>query len=130
MPDAEPQAMAPKRRILVVDDDPHSTMIIRETLELDYDVNCVSSGEACLDEVNAFAPDLILLDMMMPGMSGADVCKRLRNDAQTKGVPVIFVSSLEVHYLQLFAGQANVEGALHKPIDVNELLHKVHAHLN
>ena len=122
--------MAIQQTILVVDDDPHSTEIIRETLQEDYKVHCVTSGEDCLQEVMGLNPDLILMDMMMPGMSGADVCRRLKKDAETQNVPVLFVSSLESQYLELFAGNACTDSSVHKPIDVSELLDKVKNHLD
>lgn len=80
--------------ILVVDDTPSSLLLLAKTLEgQDYDVRVANSGSVALKSVRETLPDLILLDVNMPGLSGYEVCQRLKQDSLTKEIPVIFISS-------------------------------------
>ncbi|WDP91668.1 MAG: response regulator [Desulfobacter sp.] len=89
-------AAAPDREIvLVVDDNPENIQILIENLESDYEIICTTSGQEALDVVfGGTMPDLILLDIMMPGMDGYEVCSRLKANADTWDLPVIFVTAL------------------------------------
>lgn len=83
-----------RRSILLVDDEPANLQVLRHTLQDDYRLLFAKDGYAALEIVHTDRPDLILLDVMMPGLSGYDVCKRLKADAWTAGIPIIFVSAL------------------------------------
>ncbi len=83
-----------KPRILVADDEPNNLQLIRQILKDDYHLSFVTSGMKALEAVNTVAPDLVLLDIMMPGMDGYEVCTRLKADEKTKHIPVIFVSAM------------------------------------
>lgn len=76
-------------RILVVDDDNRNQIIMQELLEDDYDLNFSYSGQSCLANVSHFEPDLILLDIMMPGADGYEVCTQLKEQDHTSDIPVI-----------------------------------------
>lgn len=81
-------------QILVVDDDPDLNKLIALILRVDgYDVRQAAEGETALRMVQESAPDLILLDMMMPGMSGIDVARALHDTPQTTHIPVVFCSA-------------------------------------
>ena len=81
--------------LLVADDEPSNVEILCDLLEaLDYRTVGVASGEAALAAARARRPDLVLLDVMMPGMDGYEVCRRLRADPHTAGIPVVFVTAL------------------------------------
>jgi two-component system sensor histidine kinase/response regulator len=81
--------------LLVVDDEPSNVEILCDLLEaLDYRTVGVGSGEAALAAARERRPDLVLLDVMMPGMDGYEVCRRLRADPHTAGIPVVFVTAL------------------------------------
>ncbi len=83
------------QRILLVDDNPENIHILVENLETQYEVICANNGEKALDIASSDnRPDLILLDIMMPGMDGYEVCSRLKADADTWDIPVIFVTAL------------------------------------
>ncbi|MGE0085194.1 MAG: response regulator [Desulfococcaceae bacterium] len=82
-----------KYRILVVDDEPNNLQLMRQILSPHYQMAFAASGPKSLDIVKTLETDLILLDIMMPGMDGYEVCERLRNDEKTKHIPVIFVTA-------------------------------------
>src|SRR5437870_3907559 len=87
-----PQPEAPRRRILVVDDEPVTTQLVRMVLEQTgrFTVREVNTSEETLDSIYDFKPDLILLDVLMPGLDGADVILRIRDDPRLKHIPVVF----------------------------------------
>ncbi len=86
--------MAEKAKILVVDDEPLNIEVLHELLQADYDVRFATSGEKALELARAQFPDLILLDVMMPEMSGFDVCRILKEDPDLKTVPVVFITAM------------------------------------
>ncbi len=71
-------------KILVVDDEPMNVDLLEAHLSIDYDVVTASSGEEAIEKVKAEKPDIILLDIMMPGMDGYEVSKRLKSDLGTQ----------------------------------------------
>ena len=81
-------------RILVVDDEPTNLHVLRQMLQADYRLQFATDGHKALQLAQQQPPDLILLDIMMPGMSGYDVCRALKAQPNTQRVPVIFVSAL------------------------------------
>ncbi len=89
------RAPASKPTILVVDDTPDNIDLLRAVLEDDYRTKIAVNGERALKiAAGGDQPDLILLDIMMPGMSGYDVCRALKADPATAGIPVIFVTAM------------------------------------
>ena len=92
---AEPDIDVRGSRILVVDDTPANIHVLAETLRADYTVVAATNGQKALQlAVKEPLPDIILLDVMMPGLDGYDVCDRLKGDEATKDIPVIFVTAL------------------------------------
>jgi len=81
-------------KVLVVDDTETNIDILLETLGEEFDVSVAMDGEGALESVEDELPDLILLDIMMPGMDGYGVCERLKADERTKNIPVIFVTAM------------------------------------
>ena len=94
---------ASKRTILAVDDDPENLHIIHALLKDEYQLRLASNGEQALEAVRQVPlPDAILLDIVMPGMDGYEVCRRLKADAATKHIPVILLTAkVEVQDAQL-----------------------------
>ena len=86
--------MSDKPAILVVDDETINIELLADLLEDDYDVSFATGGEQALALAASDRPDLILLDVLMPGMDGYDVCARLKQDVTTAGIPVIFITAL------------------------------------
>ena len=83
-----------KRHILVVDDEPTNTAILNEILKADYHVSTAANGEDALLLAQATPkPDVILLDIVMPGMDGYQVCRRLKSSDATREIPVVFISA-------------------------------------
>jgi len=82
----------PKPNLLVVDDTKTNIDIVLETLGKDYELSVAMSGEDALELLESLHPDLILLDILMPGMDGYDVCARLKAHKMTKKIPVIFLT--------------------------------------
>lgn len=88
-------AEQPKPLILIVDDTPTNIQILAENLAADYRIKVAASGKAALEVVaKQDAPDLILLDVMMPLMDGYEVCSRLKHNPATSNIPVIFVTAM------------------------------------
>ena len=122
--------MNDNRTILVVDDDSQSLRLLTDTLTgAGYRVRPADSGELALASVGAVAPELILLDIRMPGMDGFDVCRRLKANPKSRGIPVVFLSAAgqvedRVHALRLGAADF-----ISKPFQAPELLARVHIHM-
>lgn len=113
-------------RILVVDDHPSSRMTAVALLAMEgYEVLEADSGPAALDTVTDSNPDLILLDVMMPGMDGFEVCRRLKQDEQTRLIPVVFVTALDDRRARLKGIEAGGDDFLTKPFDQLELSARV-----
>lgn len=88
------EATIPKQRILIVDDSPINVAILGEVLSAQYDIQIATNGRDALENVeSATLPDLILLDIMMPGMNGYEVCRSLKASERTRHIPVIFVTA-------------------------------------
>ncbi len=89
-----PEQNAEKFKILVVDDNPNNIDVLVHALESrSYDLAIATSGERALKTTAHFHPDLILLDLMMPGMDGLETCRLLKSDPQTADIPVIIVTA-------------------------------------
>ncbi|MCG5240148.1 diguanylate cyclase domain-containing protein [Azospirillum doebereinerae] len=83
----------PRPKILVVDDIPSNVHVLSRILKDDYDIYFATDGEKALELVQRRLPDLVLLDIMMPGMDGYEVCSRIKADPATNDIPVIFISA-------------------------------------
>ena len=83
----------PALRILVVDDNPTSRMLLQKLFADDYDITVADGGQAALSACQSQLPDLVLMDVQMPGMDGFEVVQRLRDDPSTANVPVMFVTA-------------------------------------
>jgi putative two-component system response regulator len=113
-------------RILVVDDHPSSRMTAVALLSVEgYEVLEADSGTAALGCVVESKPDLILLDVMMPGMDGFEVCQRLKQDEQTRLIPIVFVTALNDRRARLRGIEAGGDDFLTKPFDQLELSARV-----
>jgi class 3 adenylate cyclase len=113
-------------RILVVDDTPLNVKLLADLLGTrGYVITTASSGGEALAKVAIEAPDLVLLDIMMPGMSGYEVCRRLRADAATALLPVVLVTSLDPQEERVRGIEAGADDFLSKPINQPELFARV-----
>lgn len=110
------------KKVLVVDDDNDILNVIRIILEDEgYEVSTLDNGREVLGEVASNMPDLILLDVMLCGMDGRDICKNLKSHALYKLIPVIMISAS--HNLQgLLEDEGSADGFISKPFDIDELI--------
>lgn len=111
--------------ILIVDDEPVNLIIMEDFFGKKYVLHTAANGEECLQQVEQVCPDLILLDVNMPKMSGLDVCKQLKDDFETAEIPIIFVSALSSSDDRLAGYIAGAEDYVTKPFDENELEAKI-----
>lgn len=119
-------ADATRKRILVVDDDLMAAAAIKHPLtKAGYTVETAADGAAALEWVRCEIPDLIILDVVMPGLSGYDVCRRLRQDPATQAVPVVFLSARHDVQHVLEGRQAGSDLYLTKPVLASRLLETV-----
>lgn len=113
----------PKADILVVDDKPENLHLLSEILMLEgYNVRKAVNGKMALMAVKTVQPDLILLDIMMPGMDGYQVCKELKNNQTLAKVPVIFLSALNDVFDKVKAFGAGGVDYITKPFQMEEVL--------
>ncbi|MEE4191572.1 MAG: response regulator [Halieaceae bacterium] len=103
-------------RVLVVDDDRGLLSIIKGILSKDYDVTLASSGPEALEALADGGADLVLLDIMMPGMDGLEVCRKIKADAATADLPVIFLTGMEDEDAEEDALDAGAADFISKPI--------------
>jgi adenylate cyclase len=112
--------------ILVVDDTPQNVKLLADLLTAKgYDVSTAVNGEQALERVAAKPPDLVLLDIMMPGISGYDVCRKLRANPATALLPVVLVTSLDPNQERVKGIEAGADDFLAKPINQPELFARV-----
>ena len=119
-----------KANILLVEDTPSVINIISSALEDEgYHVFVAKTGEKAIQRVDLTAPDLILLDIIMPGMDGYEVCKHLKKREFTKNIPIIFMSALTEPLDRVKGLELGAVDYITKPIGAEELLARVHTHL-
>lgn len=117
-----------KKKILVIDDNPMILFSVKEGLEEKFDtfdVDGAKGGNECFELLNqGKIPDLILLDIMMPGMSGWDVYARLQEDETWKQIPIIFLTAKTDDYSKGF-GKLVSEDYVEKPFELDELAQRI-----
>ncbi|MBS0361815.1 MAG: PleD family two-component system response regulator [Proteobacteria bacterium] len=105
-------------RILVVDDIEANVRLLQAKLEAEYyEVLCASDGPTALAIAASEKPDIVLLDVMMPGMDGFTVCRRLKNDAETRHIPVVLLTALDGRSDRVTGLECGADDFLTKPID-------------
>jgi DNA-binding response OmpR family regulator len=120
------QPPAAPARILIADDNPQGVELLEAYLSDDnYDIRTADDGEKTLKQVAEWHPDLILLDIMMPKISGFEVCKRLRADRATRAIAVLMITALDQPSDVERAVDAGTDDFLRKPINKSELLLRV-----
>lgn len=118
-------------KLLVVDDDPDALELLRRSLkEAAYEVAIASCAEEALEKIGGFNPDLIVLDVIMPRISGLEFLKRIRRDARFVHVPVILVSSLDDVQSVVHGLNDGANDYVAKPIAIPILLARIQTHLN
>lgn len=111
-------------KILLVEDEEHLLNMIKLNLELEgYDVHTASDGSKALEMFRKIKPDLIVLDVMLPGMSGLDVCRIIREENDQ--VPVLFLTAKGTSYDKVYGLKLGADDYLTKPFDLEEFLLRV-----
>lgn len=116
--------------VLVVDDNPHNLSVISDCLDAaNLEVLIAKSGESALEKVAYAMPDIILLDIMMPGLSGFDTCEKLKQNPGTTNIPIIFMTALADTETKVRAFQLGAADYVTKPFHEAEILARVKTHL-
>ena len=116
--------------ILIVDDNPDNLKVLEAILIADgHEVRPAMCGETALKTVAVRLPELILLDAVMPGMDGFEVCRRLKADPATSGIPILFISALSEQEDKLKAFESGGVDYITKPFSGQEVLARVRTHL-
>ncbi|MGH8985924.1 MAG: molybdopterin-binding protein [Acidimicrobiia bacterium] len=113
-------------RILIADDDPHILEAIKVNLEVEgYEVHLAHDGYEALEQARALTPDLILLDVVMPGRGGVEVCRDLKAEARTRDVLVIFLTAKGATRDEAVGLIAGADDYIVKPFDPGDLITRV-----
>ena len=113
-------------KILVVDDTPQNVKLLADLLVAKgYRVDTAASGPEALEKIKSAPPDLVLLDIMMPGMDGYEVCRKIRENSQTEILPVVMVTALDPSQERIKGLDAGADDFLGKPVNQPELLARV-----
>ena len=121
----------PVRRIVVADDDEEILGFLSQALDRHgYEVLRASTGEQALRLVRTLRPELVLLDVLLPGLDGIATCRALRADAELMHIPVIFVSAMDRERLHEVADEAGASDYLCKPVDLADLFNTVGMYLD
>lgn len=132
LPGEAPDVVVPAEdrspRVLVVDDEPEIRTVLARLLTREgYAVEVAHDGPTALERIDTHPPDVILLDVRIPGCDGFDICRSLKRDPQTRLTPVVLVTGLTAREDRLEGLRAGADEFLTKPVDVQELLTRVRA---
>lgn len=120
--------MSDKQHVVVVEDEQDISELIRFNLEQEgFSVSTVTDGERALEEVKRSRPALVLLDLMLPGMPGIEVCRRLRSDVSTARLPIIIVTAKATETDRVLGLEMGADDYLVKPFSIRELVARVRA---
>ena len=116
--------------ILIIDDNPNNLATLTDYLaEYDFEVLIARNGERGIERAQFVCPDLILLDIVMPGMDGFETCRRLKSDPRTESIPVIFLTALTETEHKVESFKVGAVDYITKPLQREEILARVLTHL-
>lgn len=117
-----------KELIFAVEDEVHIQQLVKYNLEANgYKVLTFDSGESLLNEVKVTTPDLFMLDIMLPGMDGFEVCRQLRQNPRTRSIPIIMLTAKSEEFDKVLGLELGADDYLTKPFSVRELVARVKA---
>ena len=114
--------MAQKKKVLVVDDELNIRLLVKIMLGNSYDVLEACNGDEALVKAREEKPDLILLDIMMPGKDGFTTCNELKSSKATRGIPVVMLTALQHKLNEKLALSLNADGYIRKPFTSRDIL--------
>lgn len=115
-----------RKKILVIEDDSAIVEVLAYNLERDgYDVASAADGREGLRKARALLPDLIVLDLMLPGMDGIEVCREIRSDKTTKPIPLLMLTAKSEEADQIVGFSMGADDYVTKPFSVKVLLHRI-----
>jgi DNA-binding response OmpR family regulator len=118
-------AMERRKRVLIVDDNAMNVDVLHRILRKEFELDTATSGDECLAKLSTFKPQLVLLDIMMPGMDGYETCRRIKSGPSGDSVRVILVSGRGTAADRVHGYEALADDYVVKPFDHEELLHRV-----
>lgn len=120
-----------KKKVLVVDDEVDFLRILKMNLEEtnNYEVLTLSSANDIISQMRIFKPDIILLDILMPGIDGIETCEMLNNDPMGEHIPIIVLSALDKEMDKFKTFKVGVADYLGKPIKKEDLISKIEKHI-
>jgi signal transduction histidine kinase len=119
-----------KATILIVDDNPTNLKVLSETISaLGWEILIATDGESAIEQAEYAQPDLILLDVMMPGIDGFQTCKELKKKSATQDVPIIFLTALTDQFNKVLGLSIGAVDYITKPFQLDEVLAKIQVHL-
>jgi DNA-binding response OmpR family regulator len=117
-----------KGTVLLIDDEKDILEMVRYSLEKEgFDAIMASDGQSGLDIANRHKPDIIILDLMMPGLDGVEVCKRLRSNAATRAIPIIMLTARAAETDRIVGLEMGADDYITKPFSPRELVARVKA---
>lgn len=115
-------------RILIVDDSPTEIHVLKTMLEKNgFDIISADSGEAGIETARAEKPDLILMDVVMPGLNGFQATRQLTNDPETSTIPVIIVTTKNQETDKVWGLRQGAKEYITKPVDESDLIKKINS---
>jgi len=116
-----------KKRVMVIDDETDFLTMLKLNLEStgDYDVLTLPTANNIISHVHQFKPDVIILDLLMPGIKGLEACEMLNRDAMGEHIPIIIASALDKDEDRLKAYKSGVVDYITKPIEKKELIRRI-----
>lgn len=119
----------PQPRLLIIDDEPSYHLTLQALFHREYELRCAKEGAAGISEAEDWQPDLILLDVIMPGLDGFQVCLRLRRNEKTRHIPIIFLTGREDPESESLGLELGAEDFVTKPIHAEVLKSRVRRRL-
>jgi len=120
-----------KKKILVIEDESDQVMMMQTRLEANgFDVISASNGEDGMKKAYSERPDLILLDLIMPKMSGYEVCRRLKSDPEVRNIPVLVITAVVKRDIDRHQIEMCADGVVEKPYDSAEFIQLVQDLIN
>ena len=113
-------------KIMIIEDDPDVSTVMGDLLKVHgFEAHLFSSGEKALEVIEDLLPDLVVMDLMMPGMNGFDICGQIRSKNTTRNIPLIAITGYDSVENRSKIFDAGIDDYLPKPFDIKALLKKI-----